>query len=289
MWSIFKKKTKPTPPKKPRTQLRWATLNKENAGEFPDQIRKVSEDQLDGFIYRSFFSEEQCKSMLAGIETTTTSALTETPFGRVIGKRLDAEDGNFQKLELDKYFQYTSQFRAELPEILGLDFEKELHNGVQPLCDGVPLAVPVDAESRTWNPATIRVCMPGKGGIQTHVGNEFNDKMPDIRHLSKIARVHDQLSFFFLLQKPDSGGALILFDALWEDTKDALAKDYSTAVRLVESCNAFPIDMQAGDLVVFAGGRVWHRVEDVAGETDRVTLGGFMAYSNEKDKIYHWS
>lgn len=227
--------------------------------------------------------------MLSGIRTTTTTALTETPFGRVIGKRLDAEDGNFQKLELDKYFQYTAQFRAELPEILGLDFENELHEGIKPLCSGFPLAVPVDTESRTWNPATIRVCRPGKGGIQTHVGNEFNDKMPDIRHLSKIARVHDQLSFFFLLQKPDAGGRLVLFDAVWEDTKDALARDYSTAVQLVESGHAHPIEMQAGDLIIFAGGRVWHKVEDVGGETDRVTLGGFMAYAKEGKVLYHWS
>ncbi|MEM7040036.1 MAG: 2OG-Fe(II) oxygenase, partial [Bacteroidota bacterium] len=108
-------------------------------------------------------------------------------------------------------------------------------------------------------------------------------------HLGTIARVHDQLSYFFLVQQPDEGGELILYDAEWDETKEELAKDYQTAVNHVESQHAHVIDMRAGDLVVFAGGRVWHQVRDVSGNTNRVTLGGFMAYSHEMDKLYHWS
>ena len=113
--------------------------------------------------------------------------------------------------------------------------------------------------------------------------------MADIRHLSQYARVHDQLSYFFLLRKPDEAGQLVLYDALWDETKEALAQDYPTAVKLVESRKAHVIDMEPGDLVIFAGGRIWHQVRDVEGETNRVTLGGFMAYSKDMSRLYHWS
>ena len=252
-------------------------------------MHDVYENRWDGFVFRSFFSQSECEAMLEGIRATQTPARTETPFGTVIGKKLDEEDGNFQKLPLDSYFKYTHQFRSELPEILGFDFEKRLHEGIEPLCGGTEPVTPMDAEGRTWNPATIRVCKAGQGGIPTHVGNEFNEKMADIKHLSKIARVHDQISYFFLLQEPEEGGELILYDAFWDDTQEALLEDYATAVALVESKHAHVIDMKAGDLVIFAGGRIWHKVRDLTGDKERVTMGGFMAFSNEMDKLYHWS
>ncbi|MEM0998323.1 MAG: hypothetical protein AAGN35_14780 [Bacteroidota bacterium] len=270
-------------------ELRWHTLDHTTVQDHPGLMQKIYAGEWDGFVFRSFFSPEECAQMQTGIAQAQTEAITDTPFGRVIGKKLDEADGNFQKLPLDHSFRYTKQFRAQLPEILGLDLERTLHAGILPLCSGIPPAVPVDSEGRTWNPATIRLTKPGQGGIPTHVGNEFNEKMPDIRHLGTIAKVHDQLSFFFLLQAPERGGELILYDAVWDETKDALARDYASAVRLVESRTAHVIEMRAGDLVIFAGGRVWHQVRDVQGKVDRITMGGFMAYSNKMDKLYHWS
>jgi hypothetical protein len=42
-------------------------------------------------------------------------------------------------------------------------------------------------------------------------------------------------------------------------------------------------------LVVFAGGQLYHRIEEVYGTKLRITLGGFLGYSTSNSDIYYWS
>jgi len=46
---------------------------------------------------------------------------------------------------------------------------------------------------------------------------------------------------------------------------------------------------QPGDLLMFYGGYIWHRVEDIEGNTPRITLGGFLNFSKDDKELYYWS
>ena len=46
--------------------------------------------------------------------------------------------------------------------------------------------------------------------------------------------------------------------------------------------------LEKGDLLLFDGGRIWHQVRPVLGQTNRVTIGGFTALSKNHRKVFYW-
>ena len=46
---------------------------------------------------------------------------------------------------------------------------------------------------------------------------------------------------------------------------------------------------EPGDLLIFYGGRIWHRVEPILGSKPRITLGGFINFSDDDKKCFYWS
>ena len=61
------------------------------------------------------------------------------------------------------------------------------------------------------------------------------------------------------------------------------------SLRNIENEEVQLIDPQKGDLILFAGGQIWHRVEQVMGSRERVTIGGFLSFNYEKDAVCYWS
>jgi hypothetical protein len=49
------------------------------------------------------------------------------------------------------------------------------------------------------------------------------------------------------------------------------------------------IKPKKGDMILFQGGNIWHRVETVRGNIPRITFGGFIGISIDKTKFYYWS
>lgn len=49
------------------------------------------------------------------------------------------------------------------------------------------------------------------------------------------------------------------------------------------------IKPEVGDLIVFNGGQVWHKVNDVIGTKDRVTFGGFLGRSLDGAELLYWN
>jgi hypothetical protein len=49
------------------------------------------------------------------------------------------------------------------------------------------------------------------------------------------------------------------------------------------------ISPRAGDLLVFDGGRYFHRVAKVKGSRIRYTIGGFMMFDQPGETLLYWS
>ncbi len=47
--------------------------------------------------------------------------------------------------------------------------------------------------------------------------------------------------------------------------------------------------LKEGDLIIFAGGEIWHEITQIEGRKNRITIGGFMAPSLNRQKWYVWS
>lgn len=128
-----------------------------------------------------------------------------------------------------------------------------------------------------------------------HCGLWFYALWPDFyKHLHQIVNPAHQLSYFTLLQQPDSGGELSIFDFCW---KEEIKKIPDSLTRLTSADEIFsdrmhckfPLSINEGDLIIFDGGEIWHRVEIVNGEKNRITFGGFLGLSKNDEIIYHWT
>ena len=106
----------------------------------------------------------------------------------------------------------------------------------------------------------------------------------------------DQLSYFLMIQHPHSGGELTIYDLLWDTVKrketmennDFVIDDNDNKI-YIKDTRKFAVDPQPGDIVLFAGGPIWHRVEDIGGTIPRITLGGFLNFSKDNTELYYWS
>jgi hypothetical protein len=51
----------------------------------------------------------------------------------------------------------------------------------------------------------------------------------------------------------------------------------------------FTVKPLPGDILVFSGGPIWHRVENIKGDTPRITFGGFLNFSKDEKELFYWS
>ena len=99
-----------------------------------------------------------------------------------------------------------------------------------------------------------------------------------------------------MLQTPESGGELTLYDFNWEDGQSKASNHENQFVIMpdgsqldIEKRKKLYLNPQKGDMILFAGGQIWHRVEEVLGKRPRITLAGFLSLSHDKSKVYYWT
>ena len=106
----------------------------------------------------------------------------------------------------------------------------------------------------------------------------------------------DQLSYFLVLQQSEAGGELTIYDMLWDTVKrkespennDFVIDDNDNPI-YVDQVRSFAVKPQPGDILVFSGGPIWHRVEDIKGASPRITFGGFLNFSKNQKELFYWS
>ncbi len=270
----------------------WKDVHVSQLGLFPNGFKEIFEGNLDGFLIRGVLSEEELQVFKGNFPNWKTEDQTAMPFGEYYGKKVNTTEGNFQLLKLEDYFSLSDTFREELKDVFEFDIEKRIAETINAVAADCSVEVPANESNQSFIPASIRVCYPYKGAIGSHVGNDFNYKMPEIILLHDMAKLEGQLSFFILVEQPDSGGELALFDLVWPESPESITAgtQLSNEERneVLENLKTMHIQPKAGDMILFAGGRIWHRVKDIGGGKNRTTIGGFATFSKDEKKIFIW-
>lgn len=277
--------------KKNKSIFKIDRLQQDELSEHPDLIKNIVRRKIDGVIVENVFSQEEIAAAIARIESWETNVIDPNGFGKVYGKTLTGSND-----DLVYYFSETEDFTANLARIFGAPFEKRVESIFKQMAGDRRVAVPTYEGRGHYKPATIRFIEPGKDGMRAHIGNEFITGLPQCAHISEQVQLLDQLSYFVLLQTPDSGGELILYDLLWKNTPPHMIVNKAFVriadERLAELERSYAkeaLDLRAGDMLIFHGGRIWHRVSAVKGERPRITVGGFAAFSNDDSSLFYWS
>lgn len=252
---------------------------------------------LDGAIIRDVFSKETLDRVVYRLEKSDImGSIFISPSAKykefskapdIFGQPIVGTNPN-----LHDYFAYATAFRKECRKLFqdSFDFEEQIESILRDLSGNLPVRIPNGPEKeQTYASATIRV-LPNSHEIKVHVGNEFH-RLPQSHHLNNLLDLTDQLSYFVPLSVPEAGGELVVYTLEWdsEERNDKAAEIHHLDNKSLEQYNSMVFAPGAGDLLIFDGGRYYHRVTPVIGSHPRRTIGGFLAFSRDRDAVYYWS
>lgn len=280
--------------------MRLLEISAADAARHPDALRTLFDDGMDGLLLRGLFSPE----LMARVSRRIDSGLVPR---RIMGDQAHLAHAPYtigQAIvgvadELDDYFADAAQQSSRIRTLFTgrVDFEATIAATLSALSGGLPVEVATGPQGQPCPSATIRV-LPEGAEIGAHVDNSFLH-MPRAHHLHRLVDTRVQLSYFVPLSVPEAGGELMVYTLEWAaarlfmpDVAKTSANVWLEGSDVFEVVNQFESSVFApavGDLLVFDGGRHFHRVSKVVGPVPRRTIGGFMGLSKKHDGLYVWS
>lgn len=255
-----------------------------------DIISKIHNWDLQGVVVKNVFSEDEVDEIINNMDLIPENLILNTYTGSSFPDPFATITDNKEKL--DNYINKTDVF-LNLPFDNLLNRLKDFFNRIEKKMKPViPLIL---NKNKSASPGNFRVIPSDKDGLFVHCGYLFQKESPFYYSVVNDMEKNGQLSYFIVLQNSDEGGALTIFDMLW---KDVYEKDSFTENKYVikpsgeklylKDVKQFSVKPNAGDIVVFSGGPIWHRVEPVVGKS-RITFGGFINFSKDNKEYYYWS
>lgn len=269
--------------------------------QFPNGLEDIQNRKLDGFLVRGVLTPEEADGIVkeflkideTRFEHNKSGKNIPLPFATVT---VFNEPGK----PLDDYFVKAKNFWENFPEKFGVDFRTKVKEVFEKLGGGRPVDVPREPnQNTTFSPAQVREMYLDKGGIYVHCGKYFRDRFPKFySYLDGVSIVEEQISYFIMLQPPDQGGELTVYDIEYDKVKRKEAEwNNKTLIdddgKLIDLENPEGVRRRKlrpgkGDMIIFDGGNIWHRVENPTGTKSRITAGGFMTFSLDNQKVYFW-
>jgi len=272
-----------------RPFIKFETIDVSELGRYPDAIRQMYAGTRGGLVIKNVYAPEQMARVIEQLAVETTQ-YPRTSFparfkAHFYGRCLDGSDP-----ALGEYLRDAEQFRAETLAVFAdaAPFEARIEEMLRALGGGRDVQLPRYTDGRAYTPATIRILLEG-GQIGTHCGNEAATR-PAYTHLNTRIDPADQISYFLTLQAPAQGGELIVYSLKWSDIDASrIVGGRSRVEDLLRDAEWMAVAPGPGDLLIFDGGRYFHRVAMVVGERIRWTIGGFVMFARGGDVIHYWS
>ena len=286
----------------------YRTITVDEIPNYPNAIEDLYNRKYDGLLIKNVLSQKEVEQVKANLDNLPKDQLSPMPegfawpivFAQLVRHNPGEPEKNVTAEDFHNYFNMCTETPARFKEIFGWDFKERVDQILSAFGGGRKVGNPPGLDGvGSYNFTTVRCYNPGVGNIRIHCGNYFQQEFPEFyKHLSEHVKIKDQLSYFMVVQKPEIGGELALYDLEWVDgqTKDDPAEenivncpDGTIIDRRSKNLRRRFIAPEAGDMILFAGGQIWHSVEDVKGNTPRITMGGFLSFSHDGKEICYWS
>jgi len=258
----------------------------EELSKYSSAIDDMYNGDLAGLIIKNYIDSEQIKKYI-GSFGKYKHLEKETDIGREVGPALW-----YSGPTLNEYFAKSASLIELQEAVFGENMMHKLAVLFESIGSGRPATVPSEGPGKDYCPYHLRCFYPRKGGLKCHADNLFLvDGSKGLDYMLESFNLYNYISFFILLQSPEIGGKLVLFDLLWEDSPEYHTKRFNNREDDSEF-QKFDFEiakLSPGDLIVFNGGRIWHKVTEIEGKISRYTLGGFAATTKDNSRIGFWS
>lgn len=256
-----------------------------------DLIEKLYRNELDGFVAKKVFSEQEVSQILKEANNISESHFLKAANGKLFPHPHASITDKEEKL--NAYIEKNSIFNSMGFSFLKTRLQSFFDHYGGSLKAKIPKVLKDNSEAVYGN---LRFFMPNMGGLFVHCGYLFQVEAPMYYEVVEEMKKMGQLSYFLVLQYPEKGGELTIYDMLWPDVqhKDDFENneyviDKNGDKLFLDEVKSFSVKPQPGDVLVFKGGPIWHRVEDIIGTKPRITFGGFINFSKDGKEFFFWS
>lgn len=254
-------------------------------------MNKIFDGELDGFVVRNVLPQSKIKELIQKIDSIDDKEFLKASNGKLFPYPHASITDKEEKLDL--YVQQNKKFN-ELPfNDLKQTIQDFFHKIKGRFTPDIPKVLNERGEAVYGN---FRMFMPNMGGLFVHCGYLFQEEAPLYYDVVEEMDKEGQLSYFMVLQYPEQGGELTIYDMLWPEIQkkdDFHNNEYvfneDGEKVFLKNVESFSVRPEPGDILVFKGGPIWHRVEEIEGNRPRITFGGFINFSKDKKNFYYWS
>jgi hapalindole-type alkaloid chlorinase len=286
----------------------FKTISPAELSKQDEAIWDIYANKSDGFLIKNFLSSAEVDTILSHFDKVlddnpahTQVGFTYPPIFAEFSNRLKNETEAKKTDEKIKYFKRTGEFNKLFKAEFGVDVKSKLELFFKSISLRRDIKVAETTDGKGNYPfSTFRLLVPDKGLMSVHCGNYFGKTFEVFyQDLTSKVAVENQMSFFIMLQEPEEGGELTLFNFRWkagqtkkDNTEDnEIIQPDGSKIYVENNPNIIKdkIRPKKGDMILFQGGNIWHRVETVRGKTPRITFGGFIGISKDDSTFYYWS
>jgi hypothetical protein len=271
-----------------------------NDQSIDELLKSLLEEKIHGIVIKNFLSDEEITTLKNKIQSIPIEQKT------IINEGFRSYPLSFaqfsQKLEaglmnVNDYLKIAHFVLSNQAAQLGINITERLIKFLSKSNIIKQVSPIIEKNSqKPLIPFNIRELLPGSGELIIHCENLFFDEFPAFFKWLKLMDITDnKLSYFITVQNAEKGGELCCFDLSWQKVKKRISPtkllDETGEIIDLEktTIETFLLKPEEGDLLLFAGGNIWHRVLTVQGNKSRITIGGFIAETNMPGRYYIWS
>lgn len=275
--------------------IRAADVDAGDPDSHRDAIEEIHQDRLDVLVLRQAFPEELREAILARLASDRDLPwLRPNSSGpsadlHVLGNAATPSFNTPGGPTIDGYFEDAEHYTRLYDQLLAHGPDRT--DAIEALLDRVAGGRDVDRlvtpDGKRFAGCTIRSLPEGQRFIVHNDGRHY--QLPVYKDVTGDLDTSTCLSFVVLLQAPDAGGELIVHGLTDADQVPRLASFMPDGEAIKSRYRSHTVAMNAGDVVLFAAGRLYHHVAPVIGPRPRITLGGFLTLDRAHQKVIYWN
>lgn len=264
-------------------------------------FKKLKDGNFAGFIIEEFLTDIECDTILTGynsLENHHKVKINPSFYSFPISFAQYTQMLTSKELTDEDYSLKSKSFLDSFEEMFGVTVFAKLQSIFSEMVNSPTIKLaPHSLPNTNYIPFTFRELLEGDGCLKAHCENLFLNEFQDFfTKVNAFSTQENQLSFFIILQAPNEGGELTLYDLIWKNGQQRI-NDHQVKINNeitldfdnLNSVKCNKYSPSKGSLVVFRGGDIWHRVEKVKKSPSRITLGGFLSFSHDNKTLYAWS
>lgn len=245
-------------------------------------LERIDRGELDGVVVRGVLSADEVDRAVAGLEQQQSSTahhpISPDTAAFTLGPMLVTSPTG-----MDAYLASTAATDAMLDTHLGAggSFRARVLGWLGTLSGSGAVHAPSAGADRAYGIASVRCLPPGSELVAHCEAEQFQQPA--------YADFHDELaggpllSYFVALNDTLPDRALVVYDLRADGPLTDLSVDDKRRIReRVEGYPCFEVPMRKGDLILFNGGRYYHRVRPTEGVRSRWTVGGFVSFARDR-------